>query len=113
DLLTLTFRDVTHPDDVETNLSVMTEEIEMRRRQYAIVKRYVRPDGTVVWADLSVSIVRGPDGKPRNFISRIEDITARVQSEKSLKTSEERLRHVYDAVIDPLWEWDVQTDRSV
>ncbi len=55
-------------------------------------KQYRRNDGSFVVARLKTSIHRDADGKARHFISVIEDITARKQSEEALRRSEEQLR---------------------
>ncbi len=55
-------------------------------------KRYIRKDGSIVWINLTVSLVRDPNGAPRNFIAVIEDISERKQAREALRHSEERFR---------------------
>ena len=40
-----------------------------------MLKRYLHADGSVVWGDLSVALLRGEDGSPLHFISQIVDVT--------------------------------------
>ncbi len=91
ELLTKPFQDITHPDDLDTDL------VQVRRMQakeidtYAMEKRYIRKDGSLVWVSLTVSLVWQPDGKPSHFISVIEDISARKALEATLREREHRL----------------------
>jgi PAS domain S-box-containing protein len=71
----LTFQDVTHPDDLQTDLALMREILAGARRTYQMEKRYFHRDGHIVWILLSVSLVRDDAGAPRYFVSQIQDIT--------------------------------------
>ena len=59
-------------------------------------KRYLRRDGCVIWAALSTSLLRGPDGAPLYFISQMQDITPRHEAEDALRRSEETFRSVFE-----------------
>jgi PAS domain S-box-containing protein len=91
ELLTKKFQDITHPDDLETDLKFVRQMLAKEIRTYQMEKRYVHKSGRIVWISLSVSLVRDSEDKPLYFISQIEDITDRKQAEESLKKSEERL----------------------
>src|SRR5262249_27003615 len=60
-------------------------------------KRYLRPDGSVVWATLTGSLVRGDDGQPRYLIAQIEDISARVQAQEALRRAKGDLERAHPA----------------
>ncbi|WP_422749273.1 EAL domain-containing protein [Mycobacterium sp. WMMD1722] len=75
DLANRTFQDLTHPEDLETDVALMNECLEGRRRSYRIDKRYITADGRVVWGALTVVLVRAPRDQPRCFVSQIVDIT--------------------------------------
>jgi signal transduction histidine kinase len=55
---------------------------------YAMEKRYFRKDRSIVWVNLTVSLVRRSDGDPAYFISIVEDISARKAMEETLRQSE-------------------------
>jgi diguanylate cyclase (GGDEF)-like protein/PAS domain S-box-containing protein len=76
-LRNLAFQELTHPDDLAADLDLLDEVARGRRESYRIEKRYRRPDGSIVWALLAVSVVRNGDGEPRFYISQLEDITER------------------------------------
>ncbi|MBT0961288.1 EAL domain-containing protein [Denitromonas iodatirespirans] len=76
-LLTKTFHDITHPDDLDADLRRVRRTLAGEIPGYTIEKRYFHQDGRVVWAQLTVSLVRRPDGAPDYFISVLEDVSER------------------------------------
>src|SRR5829696_10220448 len=83
ELLRLTFQDITHPDDLETDLEGARRLLAGEIETYSREKRYFRKDGSIVWIYLTVSLVRSPLGEPRYFISVTEDITERKRVEEA------------------------------
>jgi PAS domain S-box-containing protein len=77
ELLALDFQAITHPDDLDADLNLVTDLYNGVISTYRMDKRYIRKDGSIIWIQLSVSRVDNPDGSPRYFISQIEDLTAR------------------------------------
>lgn len=92
ELLQKTFQDITHPDDLDADLSHVRALIAGEARSYQMEKRYIHRNGTVVWIRLTGSIVHKEDGSPLQFVAQIEDITSRKQIEQALSDSEERTR---------------------
>jgi PAS domain S-box-containing protein len=88
ELLALTFQQLTHPDDLNADLELLNQVLGRHRETYAMEKRYLRKDGSVVWANLTVSLVRDADGAPAYFISIVEDIDDRKVMEESLRQAE-------------------------
>ena len=84
ELQELTFQDITHPDDLEADLSLLKELVEGKREFYQMEKRYFHKTGTLIYIILSVSLVRDSSGEPLYFISQITDITALKETEKKL-----------------------------
>jgi len=73
----LSVLDVTHPADVaksaESHDALLCGTID----SYRMEKRYLRKDGATVWADISVSAIRGPNGEHQATVGVIVDITKR------------------------------------
>lgn len=67
----LTFQDLTHPDDLEIDLEHLRECLEDRRDSYRITKRYLDPGGHEMPADLIVTVVRDRSRRPLYFISHV------------------------------------------
>lgn len=95
ELLHLTFGDLTHPDDLQSDLALVKELLDGERPSYSMEKRYIRKNSDVVWANLTVSLVHRPDGSPDYFISVIEDITLRKRVEQE---RDELIAHLEDRV---------------
>lgn len=77
DLLERTFQDITHPEDLDTDLAHVQRLLAGEADRYAMEKRYFTAAGYPVWVNLSVSIVRDQEKRPLHFICHIEDISAR------------------------------------
>lgn len=84
ELARMTFQDITHPDDMQADLSLVQQLLAGQAQHYQLEKRYLRRDGSVVWINLTVSLVRDAAGAPDYFISVVEDIDARKRAEASL-----------------------------
>ncbi|MBN2473242.1 MAG: PAS domain S-box protein [Pirellulales bacterium] len=77
DLLTRTFQEITHPDDLEADLENVQQLLAGEIPNYSMEKRYLRSDGSAVWINLTASLIREPTGEPKYFIAVIQDITER------------------------------------
>ncbi len=84
-----TWQELTHPDDVDMDQQLVDEILSGTRDTYRITKRYLRPDGSQVWGDLSVGCVRDESGAVRHFISQILDVTRERFGEEALVRSQE------------------------
>ncbi len=96
ELLQKTFQDITHPDDLEADLHQVNILLRGEVNSFQMEKRYFHKSGQVVWALLSVSLVWDDQGKPRYFISQIQDISERKQAEVSLQAERERAQNYLD-----------------
>lgn len=86
-----TFQDITHPEDLELDLLQVRQVLAGEILSYQMEKRYFHKEGRVVWALLSVSLIRDPQGKPRYFISQIQDVTERKEAEAALDVMHKEL----------------------
>nr|WP_229401128.1 EAL domain-containing protein [Micromonospora okii] len=84
---------LTHPDDAAGMWELYRELIEGKHDSARVEKRYYRKDGSVVWTDLAVSLIRYDDGRPRFTVAMIEDITERYELQQRL---------TFQALHDPL-----------
>jgi len=69
--------ELTHPDDVQADAGLAAELFAGARDSYRIEKRYAHRDGSVVWGQLTGSLVRGEDGTPLYALGLVEDVTER------------------------------------
>lgn len=93
-----TFQDLTHPDDLDKDLDMVQKVIDGLMPRYTMKKRYVRRDGALVHARLTVTVHRGPDDKPLHFISQIEDLTLEHLSRQREYQQLSILREAHDAL---------------
>ncbi|HEX5085181.1 MAG TPA: PAS domain S-box protein, partial [Blastocatellia bacterium] len=83
ELMTKTFGDITHPDDLESDWTQARRLLEGEIENYSMEKRYYRKDSSIVWANLTVALARKEDGSPDYFIAIVEDISARKRLEEA------------------------------
>jgi len=92
ELLGKTVKGVSYPDDRDVTdaerARIRKGEIDSARFE----KRYVRKDGTVVWCEIAIALVRAADGTPQYEIAVFDDITERKQSEEALREAHEELK---------------------
>lgn len=97
------FQELTHPDDLDADLVLFEQALAGEIDTYRMRKRYLRADGSVVWGDLSVALMRAPDGTPLCFISQILDVSEQQALEERLRTANaeiERERHSLKAIFE-------------
>ncbi|WCT13371.1 sensor histidine kinase [Mucilaginibacter jinjuensis] len=76
-----TFQDITHPDDLDLDLHQMHALLDGKTPSYSMEKRYYHANGSIIWALLSVTLVRDKENAPLYFVSQIKDITERKKME--------------------------------
>jgi diguanylate cyclase (GGDEF)-like protein/PAS domain S-box-containing protein len=100
ELLRLSFQDITDPRDMDADLNQFKRLLAGEIPSYSMEKRYIRKNRTRVWVDLTVSLARGRDGKPKYAVSMIEDITRRKQAEQAMRRAEEHFRLLVEGTED-------------
>ena len=104
-LYRLTFQEITHPDDLNADLSQLHDLLDGHISSYTMEKRYIRSDGQTVWALLAVSLVRDAEGQPLYFISQVEDISGLKRSEAENNRLVERITLANQVGGVGIWEW--------
>ncbi|MGV8965564.1 MAG: putative bifunctional diguanylate cyclase/phosphodiesterase [Cellulomonas sp.] len=94
----LTFYEFTHPDDSETNRVLFGRMIAGELDQFSMEKRFICQDGHLLWAFLTVSLVRTAAGEPDYAIGMTQDITERKRLEEELRVAEEGYRLLVEQV---------------
>ena len=105
ELENLTFQDITHPEDLESDLILLQQLVSGEVDRYQLEKRYLRKNGETVWISLNVTKQINANGELEYFVSLIKDIQARKEAEASLamlrrdleKRVEERTRELRTA----------------
>ncbi|AWI54787.1 hypothetical protein DEH84_16215 [Aquabacterium olei] len=131
-LLQAHLQDLTPAQDAATELQLAQRLLDGEQDTFTIEKRYIRPDGSLVWGELNVALVRDKAHRPRHFVMVVEDITERHRAQAHLqelhaqleervaeRTAELRavLANAYDAYIcmdasGAVVEWNRQAERT-
>jgi PAS domain S-box-containing protein len=94
------WQDFTHPDSLQGDRDAYASMLAGERSGYAREKRYLRKDGSWVWAEISVTRAWREGESPTFHVTVVEDITARKRAELALRTSDERHRTLLDNLGD-------------
>src|SRR5450756_2088245 len=81
ELLTLRVSELTHPEDRAHDWEAFQRVVRGEDPEYRMEKRYVRKDGTVVWVNVNMTVIRDADGRPVRTIATIEDVAERKRVE--------------------------------
>jgi PAS domain S-box-containing protein len=80
----LAYKDVLHPDDRKTSLDRLRQLAEGHARSFQVQKRYLHKNGHVVWALLSISLVRDSQEAPLYIVAQVQDLSAWKKAEEEL-----------------------------
>lgn len=103
ELLKLTAQDITHPDDWEEDSEKLNKLLSEELKAYRREKRYIKKDGTVLWAEISVTSFRSDKGDAPFNIAVAIDITERRKILEALQKSEQDFRNLANALPQLVW----------
>jgi PAS domain S-box-containing protein len=87
---------VTYPDDYPTSTEQFSRLIAGEVDHYISERRYVHKDGTVFWAQISMSMVSDPDGTPLYLVGLVNNIDAQKQAQARLAKQEAEYRRLLE-----------------
>lgn len=105
-LLKLRMQDITHQDDLPNNIELFERAVR-EGEPYNHEKRYVRPDGSIVWVNNSVAAIRSATGGLYGVLAVTLDVTERRRAEEALRRSEESVRLAVEGAGMATWEVDL------
>jgi PAS domain S-box-containing protein len=76
---------LSHPDELDAASESVRRAIAGELATFSSERRFLRKDGTVIWVDNTVSLLRDEHGAPRYFIAMVADATSRKRGEAALK----------------------------
>lgn len=85
ELRSMSFREITHPDDMEESLRLVNEVREGRRESFGMEKRYRTKDGRVIWGRVEVCAIHGGNRGELFHLAVMDDVTERKQAEFGLR----------------------------
>ena len=97
--------DLTHPEDVAATLELLRAP-PRDGSAGQLEKRYIRPDGAIIWALTSLAPLLDAEGRKEGYIAVVVDITDAKASEAAIRESETRFRLLADTAPSPVWLTD-------
>ncbi len=85
----LNIPEITYPDDLAISLKNMQNLLEGKANFFSFEKRYLTAKGEIKWGNISVTLVRDADNKPLYFISVLDDIHHRKETEITLQKAKQ------------------------
>lgn len=84
-LLAIPWTEITHPEDLQDNLTLFEELLANQRQHYSLIKRFIRGDGRIVVTEIDVRARRLPDGTVDEVYTTTQDITERLQADAQIR----------------------------
>ncbi|HEY9607590.1 MAG TPA: PAS domain S-box protein, partial [Allocoleopsis sp.] len=84
----LSHLDITHPDDLDIESDYIQQILSGTWSSYSLEKRYICKDGSIVWVNVTGSLVRSATGEIKYGVAVVEDISERKQIEEELRESQ-------------------------
>lgn len=94
EFLTLSYKDITHPDDIEKSSEYLHKLLREDFTGFSIEKRYIRKDRKIINVILSVALAHDAVGTPALLISHIVDISDEIEAEEKAKVQQAQLAHM-------------------
>ena len=98
ELQNINWMEITHPDDINTDLENMSKLLNKEILNFNMCKRYLKPDHSIVWIDMTVVPIDDENGRPRHLCI-INDITDKRHSQEQLRLLETSIDHLNDIVL--------------
>lgn len=109
ELLTTTFQAITHPDDLDADLTYANQLVAGEIDSYHLEKRYIHKQGQSVWICLSCSLVHALQGQPLYCIAQVQDITERKQIELEITHNRDLKEAIFNESADAIFLVDSET----
>jgi diguanylate cyclase (GGDEF)-like protein/PAS domain S-box-containing protein len=107
ELIGKAIEDITHPEDYGQGSRLRALLVGSETKSASGEKRFIRKDGTLMWARRTMSIGCDGSGSPQYVVSVVEDISERKQTEIALQQSEEQFRQLAAHIPQVFWIGDI------
>ena len=99
----MSFIELTHPDDLQSNIALFNELVTGKIDHFEIEKRYVRKDGEIVWARLYEKLVEAKQNELPLILGIVDDLTELKRAQEAQKESNNRLETLVKTIPDMIW----------
>ncbi|MHA1909058.1 MAG: PAS domain S-box protein, partial [Candidatus Thorarchaeota archaeon] len=105
--------DITHPEDIDVDNVHFQEIEEGKTESYRMVKRYIRKDGSLMWGNLTVNILRDASGNINFIVGMIEDISDRKRAEERLLEEKLFTETALNSQFDTFFVFNPRTGQAI
>jgi PAS domain S-box-containing protein len=107
-LLATDLLEVTHPEDRAVEAEHYARQVRGELASYALEKRAIRPDGSIVYLEVSSSSVRDDNDRFRFGVRVMHDVTERKRMQVEIQANERRLRELLEALPAAIYTTDAR-----
>lgn len=98
---------ITHPDDLDEDIQNFNKLQTVEIKSYSMEKRYVKPDGSVVWVYMVIAALAPLAENKLNHMCLIQDITKQKAAMAALIESKTKYRSITENMSDVVWQMDL------
>ena len=91
--------DITHPEDSAMTRKYIEESVDQKKKPNHFEKRYRHKDGTIVWGEISSSLILDPSGSPDYFITHMKDVTLKKRAEQEREEFRMVMEHIAETIV--------------
>lgn len=113
ELYNLTYQEITYSDDASFDVEAEAQLYDPAINTVTLEKRYLHKNGSLVWVNMTASMIRNSVGDSEYFLAVFEDISERKQVEFSLQQSQRFLEEAQQIAHVGSWELDVPTGKII
>lgn len=113
ELSNITWKAITYPDDIQRNIELNESLIKGEATSYRFEKRYIHKNGSIIWADISITLQRDNNNQPLYYITSINNITQRKQAEEAIMNEKQLLRTLIDNLPVTIYVKDYEARKMV
>jgi PAS domain S-box-containing protein len=100
------WQDLTPLEEVEPIQNMLDPLLRGEKDSVRFTKRYIRKNGSYIWADVSTRLKRDIDSKPLYFITTAIDITQSKKTEEALRETRDYLDNLLNYANAPIIVWN-------
>jgi PAS domain S-box-containing protein len=89
------FARASHPDDYARQMKAAEKFLADEEDSYAVEKRYLHPDGRVVWSQLTSRFFIDPASGQKHVVTTLADITERKEAEDALRKARDDVTETF------------------
>jgi PAS domain S-box-containing protein len=103
------FKDFTYSEDIAENENLLNQLIKLKIPFFTMQKRYIHKNGNVIWANITVTAIRGQNGELVSTLAMIEDVTEKKRTEDAFQYEQYLMQTLMDNIPDSVYFKDLES----